>query len=226
MMKTIGLFLCCVMGCFGEEKFVELFNGKDFEGWGAKGKTEFKGYLVKDGAIVSTPKCRMLATDQEYGDYVLEFEFQLTPAANNGLGIHYAGQGDPAYKGMELQVLDNTAKKWAKLKDYQYHGSLYGLVPAKRGFLKPVGEWNKEVVTVKGPKVKVELNGTVIMEANLDDLVSKLEKSHKHREGAQRRKGKICFCGHGDIVSYRNIRIKEFKKVEEKKVGGATSEKT
>jgi hypothetical protein len=147
----------------------------------------------------------MLMTDEEFTDYVLEFEFKLTSGANNGLGIHYPGKGNPAYTGMEIQVLDNTHPKYAKLKDYQFHGGLYTLVAAKKGHLKPVGEWNKEVVTVKGPNVKVELNGTVIMEANLDDL----NKSHPKHEGAKRRSGKLCFCGHGDVVSYRNLRIKK-----------------
>ncbi len=203
-MKAILLAIATISSaCAGE--FVELFNGKDFTGWGAKGKIENKGYVVKDGTITSTPKCSMLMTDEEFTDYVLEFEFKLTSGANNGLGIHYPGKGNPAYTGMEIQVLDNTHPKYAKLKDYQFHGGLYTLVAAKKGHLKPVGEWNKEIVTVKGPNVKVELNGTVIMEANLDDL----NKSHPKHEGAKRRSGKLCFCGHGDVVSYRNLRIKK-----------------
>ena len=210
-MKAILLALATISTAYAGE-FVDLFNGKDFTGWGAEGKTENKGYVVKDGTITSTPKCSILMTDEEFSDYVLEFEFKLTPGANNGLGIHYPGKGDPAYTGMEIQVLDNTAKKYAKLKDYQFHGGLYTLVAAKKGHLKPVGEWNKEIVTVKGAEVKVELNGTVIMEANLDAL----NKSHPKHAGAKRRSGKLGFCGHGDIVSYRNLRIKKLpaKKAE------------
>jgi hypothetical protein len=206
-MKTllIASFVSATLGVVSAGEFVDLFNGKDFTGWGGAGATEHMGYLAQDGAIISTPKCRILKTEKEYSNYVLEFEFKLTPGANNGLGIHYTGKGDPAYNGMEVQVLDNTHEKYAKLKDYQYHGGLYTLKAPKRGFLKPVGEWNKETVTVNGPVVKVELNGTVIMEANLDEL----NKSHPKHEGAKRRKGLLAFCGHGDIVSYRNIRIKE-----------------
>jgi hypothetical protein len=166
------------------------------------------GYMVKDGTITSTPKCRFLQTEKEYSSYVLEFEFKLTPGANNGLGIHYPGKGDAAYTGMEIQILDNTAKKYANLKDYQYHGGLYTLVAPKKGFQKPVGEWNKQIVTGDGPKIKVELNGTVIMEANLDEI----NKTKPKHEGAKRRKGHIAFCGHGDIVSFKNIRIKELGK--------------
>jgi hypothetical protein len=106
---------------------------------------------------------------------------------------------------MEIQILDNTHPKYANLKDFQFHGGLYTLVAAKKGHLKPVGEWNKEVVTIDGANVKVELNGTVIMEANLDDI----NKAKPKHQGAKRREGHIAFCGHGDIVSFKNIKIKE-----------------
>lgn len=203
-MKSILLAIAIInSACAGE--FVDLFNGKDFTNWGAAGKTKQAGYEVKDGTITSTKKCRVLKTEKQYSSYVLQFEFKLTSGANNGLGVHYPGQGDAAYTGMEIQILDNTHPKYAKLKDYQFHGGLYTLVAAKKGHLKPVGEWNKETVTINGPMVKVELNGTVIMEANLDEI-NKTKPKHK---GAKRREGHIAFCGHGDIVSFKNIRIKE-----------------
>jgi len=210
-MKSILLAIATISSAFAGE-FVDLFNGKDFTNWGAAGKTEQAGYEVKDGAITSTKKCRVLKTEEQYSNYVLQFEFKLTPGANNGLGIHYPGQGDAAYTGMEIQILDNTHPKYANLKDYQFHGGLYTLVAAKKGHLKPVGEWNKEIVTIDGPKVKVELNGTVIMEANLDEI----NKSKPKHQGAKRREGHIAFCGHGDIVSFKNIKIKELpaKKAE------------
>ena len=208
-MKSLLLAFATISSAYAGE-FVDLFNGKDLTNWGGKDKTEVAGYLVKDGTITSTPKCSILKTDEEFSDYVLKFEFKLTSGANNGLGIHYPGQGNPAYTGMEIQVLDNTHKKYANLKDYQFHGGLYTLVAAKKGHLKPVGEWNKETVTVNGPHVKVELNGVVIMEANLDEL----NKSHPKHAGAKRRVGKLCFCGHGDVVSYRNLKIKKVGKAK------------
>lgn len=197
--------MACVGSVYAGE-FVSLFNGKDFTGWGGAGKPEQSGYVIKEGGIIeSTKKCRFLITEKEYSNYVFEFEFKLTAGANNGLGIHYPGKGDPAYTGMEIQILDNTHPKYAKLKDYQFHGGLYTLVAAKKGHLKPVGEWNKEIVTVNGPNVKVELNGVVIMEANLDEV----NKSKPKHNGAKRRKGHLCFCGHGAIISLKNLRIKE-----------------
>ena len=203
-MKTLIFAFASLTSAYAGE-FVSLFNGKDFTGWGGAEKTEQSGYVVEDGVVTSTPKCRNLITEKEYTNYVFEFEFKLTPGANNGLGIHYPGEGDPAYTGMELQILDNTHPKYANLKPYQFHGGLYTLVAPKKGHLKPVGEWNKEIVTVDGPKVKVELNGVVIMEANLDEQ----NKLHPDHEGAKRRKGHLTFCGHGDIVSFRGMRIKE-----------------
>ena len=176
-----------------------LFNGKDLTGW--KGE----GYVVEDGAISCTPKGRNLMTEETFSNYVLEFDFQLTPGANNGLGIHYPGTGDGAYTGMEIQVLDNTAEKYKDLKEYQFHGSIYTLAPAKKSGLKPVGEWNHQQVTVNGSKVKVVLNGETILDVNLDELS---KKDPKH-EGVKRRAGHIAWLGHGDKVSYKNIRIAE-----------------
>jgi hypothetical protein len=204
-MKKLLVAMACVGSVYAGE-FVSLFNGKDFTGWGGAGKPEQSGYVIKEGGIIeSTKKCRFLITEKEYSNYVFEFEFKLTAGANNGLGIHYPGKGDPAYTGMEIQILDNTHPKYAKLKDYQFHGGLYTLVAAKKGHLKPVGEWNKEIVTVNGPNVKVELNGVVIMEANLDEV----NKSKPKHNGAKRRKGHLCFCGHGAIISLKNLLIKE-----------------
>ncbi|PXA04200.1 DUF1080 domain-containing protein [Coraliomargarita sinensis] len=186
--------------------FVEMFNGEDLAGWGGKGETEVNGYVWKDGMLQSTPKSRNLVTEKEYANYVLEFEFQLTPGANNGLGIHYPGEGNPAYTGMEIQILDGEHEKYAgKLKDFQHHGSLYSLEPALRGHMKPAGEWNFQRVTVRGPHVSVDLNGTRILDANLEEI----NREHPKHEGAKRRHGKIAFCGHGDVIRVRHMRIAE-----------------
>lgn len=176
-----------------------LFNGKDLTGWVGE------GYIVEDGCIVSTPKARVLRTEATFSNYVLDFEFKLTPGANNGLGIHYPGQGDGAYTGMELQILDSNHSKYKDLKPYQFHGSLYTMVPAKQGALKPAGEWNKERVIVMGPHLRVELNGEQILDVNLDKLATEFPK----HEGVKRRSGHIGWLGHGDQVFFRNIHIAE-----------------
>jgi len=196
---------------------VSLFNGKDLKGW------KNQGYVVKDGVITCGKKGRNLETEKEYTNYIFEFEFKLPPGGNNGLGIHYPGQGNPANSGMELQILDNTAPKYKNLKPYQFHGGVYFFQAAKKGFLKPVGEWNYEKVTVNGPHVTIELNGTVINEANLDEL----EKLHPEHTGVKRRSGHIVFCGHNDPVQFRNIRITELPDTakEEKKSTDSKPEK-
>lgn len=180
-------------------EFRSLFNGKDLSGW------EGSGYVVEDGAITCTPKGKNLFTEESYTNYILDFEFKLPPGGNNGLGIHYPGEGNGAFAGMELQILDNSAEKYKDLKDYQFHGSLYTLQPAKREGLKPVGEWNRQIVTVNGPSVTVVVNGTKILDADLDEL----EKAHPKHQGVKRRSGHIAFLGHGDKVAFRNIRIAE-----------------
>lgn len=181
------------------EQVVTLFNGKDLSGWVGT------GYLVEDGVIKCTKQGRNLRTEKEYQNYIFSFEFKLPIAGNNGLGIHYPGQGDPAYTGIELQILDNSAAKYAKLKPSQYHGGVYKLKAAMRGYLKPVGEWNTQRVTVQGEHVIVELNGALINVASLDDL----QQQYPKHAGVKRRKGYITFCGHGDAVEFKNISIRE-----------------
>jgi 3-keto-disaccharide hydrolase len=188
-----------------DDGFAALFDGKTLDGWqGGK-----DGYLIKDGAIVSQPKgSGNLYTVKEYGDFHLKFEFKLTPGANNGIGLRQPMGGDPAYVGMEIQVLDDTSDKYKDIKDYQHHGSVYGIVPAKPGHLKPVGEWNSEEIILKGKQIKVILNGETIVEADLEKASTPKTIDGREHPGLKRDKGYICFCGHGAEVWFRNLRIK------------------
>jgi HEAT repeat protein len=187
-----------------EEGFVLLFNGKDLTGWTGA----VKGYVPQPDGSLCCLKGGNLYTAKEYGDFVLRFEFKLTAGANNGLGIRTPNKGNAAYVGMELQILDNSAPRYAKLQPYQYHGSIYGVVPAKRGHQKPVGEWNVQEVTAKGRRITVVLNGVTIVDADLDE-VTKDGKHVKRHPGLLREKGYIGFLGHGSKLWFRNIRIKE-----------------
>lgn len=204
LMIPIAALVCGAVVSAAEELTVRpLFNGKDLSGW--KGA----GYVVEDGNLVCTPQGKVLMTEEIFANYVLDFEFLLAPGANNGLGIHYPGTGDGAYTGMEIQILDNARPDIHQLKDYQLHGGLYTLAAARQGALKPAGEWNQERVTVMGPALKVELNGKIILRANLDDLAA---RNPKH-EGVKRRAGHIAWLGHGDRVAFRKIHIGELPPV-------------
>ncbi len=193
-----------------EEKadgFVSLFNGIDLSGWAGNEHS----YLVEDGVIVIRPAKGggNLYTGKAYSDFIFRFEFKLTPGANNGLGVRTPMKGDAAYVGYELQILDNTAVEYENLKPYQYHGSVYGILPAKRGLLNPVGEWNSQEVLMKGDDIKITLNGTTIVEGNLKEVTQNGTADGKDHPGLGNASGHIGFLGHGSLLWFRNIRIKE-----------------
>ncbi|MCP4976488.1 MAG: DUF1080 domain-containing protein [Maribacter sp.] len=209
LVLAIFTFSCGSHQIKEDKGFKELFNGKNLDGWvGNK-----DSYKAIDGMIVVDPNGGgsggNLLTSNEYSDFILRFEFQLTPGGNNGLGIHAPLKGDVAYLGKELQILDNTAEKYANLKPYQYHGSVYGIIPAKRGYLNPVGEWNQQEVHVQGSKIQIILNGTSIVDADFLEASKNGTLDKKDHPGLQRSKGHIGFLGHGDIVRFRNIAIKD-----------------
>jgi hypothetical protein len=190
-----------------EQGFVPLFDGKTLDGW--QGATD--GYVAEDGVLACKRESGgRLFTEREYGDFVLRFEFKLEPGGNNGIAIRSPMDGRPSRAGMEIQVLDDTAPKYARLKPYQYHGSIYGLVPAQRGHLKPVGEWNCEEILCDGSHMRVTLNGTVIVDADL----SKIDQPMDGRDhpGRFRTQGFLGFIGHRSRVEFRNVRIKELKR--------------
>ncbi len=191
-----------------EEGFKVLFDGSNLDSWtGNSG-----GYSIEDGILAVLPEKGggNLYTKEEYGDFIFRFEFKLTEGANNGLGIRTPTTGDAAYVGMELQILDNDADVYKDLQCYQYHGSVYGVIPALRGFLEPAGEWNSQEVVAEGSKIKVTLNGQVILDG---DLALYIESGRtidgKKHPGLGNQKGHIGFLGHGHKLWFRNISIKE-----------------
>lgn len=187
------------------ESFTPLMNGTDLSGW--QGSTE--NYEVADGAIRCKPgKGGMLLTEKEYGNFVARLEFRLPPGGNNGLAIRSPGTGDPAYQAMtELQVLDSEHPMYAKLDDRQYHASAYGMVPARRGYLRKAGQWNFQEVTVTGSKIKVELNGNVILDTDLSTVTEFM--GDRPHPGKDRTSGFFGFAGHNDPVEFKNVSIKE-----------------
>lgn len=184
-----------------------LFDGKDMLRW----TSNTDEYKIEDGCIVMQPADGHgnLYTKKEYDNFILRFEFLLTPEANSGLGLrHKMITTKSGYDGMELQILDNSAPIYANLKPYQYHGSLYGWVPAKRGYLKPAGEWNYQEVIAEGSKIKIILNGTTILDTDIQEAVKDVPEN-KIPKSLLYKKGHIAFLGHNSVVKFRNIRIKE-----------------
>lgn len=184
-----------------------LFDGKDMLRW----TSNTDEYKIEDGCIVMQPADGYgnLYTKKEYDNFILRFEFLLTPEANSGLGLrHKMITTKSGYDGMELQILDNSAPIYANLKPYQYHGSLYGWVPAKRGYLKPAGEWNYQEVIAERSKIKIILNGTTILDTDIQEVVKDVPEN-KIPKTLFYKKGHIAFLGHNSVVKFRNIRIKE-----------------
>jgi len=208
-MKTLLLVVLCLTFLSGNtappQDFSPIHDGQTAAGW--SGPTE--NYSFADGVIrCQKGKGGTIYTQKQYSDFVVRFEFQLPPGGNNGLAIRYPGHGDTAYTGMcELQVLDNTSPKYAALDARQYHGSAYGMAAAKRGHLKKPGEWNQQTVTVIGSTIKVQLNGSTILDTDLS-MISDYMHDTPH-PGKDRTQGHFGFAGHGHAVAYRNILIKE-----------------
>lgn len=185
--------------------FALIFDGKTLDGW----QGSLKGYVPQDGVLVCQKKGGgKLFTKKEYANFVLRFEFNLEPGGNNGIAIRSPMEGRPSRDGMEIQILDDSANRYEHLHPYQYHGSVYGMVPAKRGHLRPAGQWNREEILCDGPHVRVTLNGAVIVDADLSKLPDPPMDGNDH-PGRKRTKGFVGFIGHGSRVQFRNVRIKE-----------------
>lgn len=203
---TLLLLLTATNLSGAEPGFVSLFNGKNLDGWtlvGGKGP----GYVVEHGVLVCPADGGgNLFTEKEYANFIFHFEFRTAPAGNNGVGIRAPLQGDAAYQGMEIQILDDNAPEYKDLRPAQFCGSIYDVIPAKRGFLHKAGEWNREEIRAEGRQIRVTLNGHVIVDANLDSVTDPAVL--KKHPGLARTQGHIGFLGHGSKVEFRNIRIK------------------
>lgn len=186
--------------------FVPIFDGKSLDGWiGAK-----ESYHVQDGMIVSLPgKGGNMVTQKQYSDFIIRFEFQLTPAANNGIGLRMPLGAHAATQGMEIQILDEKDAKYRKLKPYQFHGSVYGLIPSKQGHLNPLGKWNQQEIRCIGKQVTVILNGETIVDGNIEEAVKGGAMDGREHPGVERDAGHIGLLGHKTVVRFRNLRVKE-----------------
>ncbi len=184
------------------EGFVPLFNGKDLAGWKVyAGKMEVWG--AEKGVMYVQGGGGWLMTEKEYGDFELRLDFKMPKMGNSGVGIHAPLKGDPAYEGMEIQLLDDA--NWKGLRPEQHTGSIYDVVAAAKQVNKPFGEWNAMRIVCKGRQVLVEVNGEKLVDANLDEYAKDHGKKHP---GILRDKGYIGFQSYNFRVEFRNIYIK------------------
>lgn len=209
-MKILLPLLLATTALAADPGFRALFDGKSLDGWmlvGGKGR----GYVVENGVLVCPADGGgNLLTEREFANFVLRFEFRMEPGGNNGVGIRTPKEGDAAYVGMEIQILDHKDARYAgKLRPAQHHGSVYDVLAATKDNLKPVGEWNYEEITANGSQIEVKLNGQVITSGNLSTIQDP-QVLAKH-PGIRRTTGHLGFLGHGTRVEFRNIQIKEMK---------------
>ena len=202
------------------EGFELLFNGKDMSAWTGN----LDAYQAVNGEMnvtASYGSTGNLYTKKEYADFVFRFEFCFVrEGVNNGVGIRTPMGVDAAYEGMEIQVLHHDAPIYAGLREYQVHGSVYGIIPAKRIKWGPLGEWHTEEIRIKGDNIKVTVDGEVILEGNIrtackghnvapDGGRNPYTVDHLNHPGLFNKKGHIGFLGHGQGIKYRHVRVKE-----------------
>jgi hypothetical protein len=188
------------------EGFEPLYNGKDLTGWKVlNGKMDAWG-ADKDILFVQGGGGGWLMTEKEYANFELLLEFKIPEKGNSGVALRAPMMGDPAYQGMEIQILDDV---WHKehlkgLRDTQLTGSIYDVVPPSKDATKPVGEWNKYRITAKGRQITIELNGTKIVDANLDEHKDRADK----HPGLLREKGHLGLQSHDGRVEFRKLYVK------------------
>ncbi len=189
--------------------FVALWNGKDLSGW-----KQFAGkpgeWSIEKGLLVCRGSGGWLGTEKEYADFELRLEYRLRPGGNSGVYIRAPSKGGISRVGMEIQILDDTHPTYKDLKNYQYTGSIYHVVGPSRRATRPAGEWNALTIRARGKHVQVWVNGTRVVDANLDDYLRDPAIAREHT-GLKRTTGHIGLQSHTDRVEFRNIQVKELR---------------
>ena len=203
-----------------KDRFQPLFPKDGVpEGWVARAWNDVKNppsepvrWVVEEGVLKGgLPRGSWLMSEKEYGDFILEYEFKLGERGNSGCALRAPMAGDPAFDGMELQMADVRYNPEAKPSELT--GGIYRAIAPRKQLYKPT-EWNRYQITLKGPRLKVVLNGEVIQDLNLDEhdeVVKRHDNSIAPPVKARPRKGHIGFQelsrGEGQ-VQIRNARIK------------------
>ncbi len=189
----------------GETDWSDLFNGTDLTGWRQIGGAE-QTWGVEDGILYTDGEGGgWLATTREFADFEVEFEFNVPPGGNSGVFVRAPLGGNPAFEGLEIQVLDDYAREYAELKPWQYCGSVYALAAPSERVTKPAGEWQQMCIRYEGRDIEVRLNGTTIVKDSLDNYQ---DKAPDH-PGVKRLSGYLGLQNHGSRLDFRNLRIRE-----------------
>lgn len=208
LLISIAMFAVAAAPSFAGDPpkgFKSLFNGKNLAGWWIGANTK-PVWGVDNGVIFCAGGGGgWLMTEEEYGDFELRFEYKMPLKGNSGVALRSPLKGDPAYAGMELQLIDDV--NWGKLEIWQHTGSIYNVVPAKTIKNKEIGQWNEFKVIAKGRQISVFQNGETLVDANLDEYVKEHGKKHPGILETNK-KGHIGFQSYNLRVEFRNIYLK------------------
>jgi hypothetical protein len=186
------------------EGFISLFNGKDLTGWTVNKGGDIKKWGAENGLLyVSGGGGGWLMTEKEYANFDLRLEYKMARHGNSGVGLRSPLEGDPAYVGMEIQLIDDA--NWKGLQSWQHTGSIYNVVPAAKIANRPLGEWNRMRIVADDRHILVVLNGAKLVDANLDDHVKEHGKRHP---GILRKAGHIGLQSHDQRIEFRNLYVK------------------
>ena len=198
--------------------FKLIFDGKSLDGFrNYKKETVDPKWVIQDGAITLTAKGGGdLITKNQYEDFEFRFEFKIAPEGNSGIMWHSTETGKAPYEtGPEYQVLDSRSKTayQHEIKRGNLAGAFYDIIPVKPEVSKPAGEWNEGSIKVNGTKITLSINGTVTadVDTSTDEWKELLAKSKfaKWEKFNKEPKGHLVFQDHGDVVSFRSLRVKE-----------------
>ena len=200
--------------------FISLFDGSTTSGWHSYGNTVVNSrWKITDGALsidTASKEHGDLLTNDEYENFDFQVEWKIAPKGNSGL-IFLVKEDTAKYHatyetGPEMQVLDNNGHPDAKIPKHRA-GDLYDLIACSKETVKPAGEWNQAEIKVNNGKLDLILNGTTVVTTTMwDDNWKKMVAGSKFKTMpgfGTFKSGHIALQDHGDLVFYRNIRIKK-----------------
>jgi hypothetical protein len=161
-------------------------------------------WKLENGVLYTEGGSGWLSTVREYDDFVLSLEFRIPPGGNSGVFLRTPHDGNPAYQGLEIQILDDQAEKWSELRPEQYTGSIYDVqAPSERASGK-ASQWQRMVIGCRGSRVKVAINDQKVIDTDVSFYPYKVDT----HPGLTRRSGYIGLQNHGSKVEFRNIRLR------------------